>query len=136
MGRSILAVISGYLAMFIGVAVGLTILLTSFPDAFPEQPGSPYDGPAYVLVLEVVISLLAALGGGYACALVARRKEVQHAGVLVGLMVVLGVVSAIGEAGLKPLWSSLTILALPPLAVLYGAVLRRRQRERTALADR
>jgi len=27
-------------------------------------------------------------------------------------------------------------LALPPLAVLYGAVLRRRQRERTALADR
>ena len=135
MGRSILAVIAGYLAMFIGVAIGLAILLAAFPDAFPDQPG-PYDGPTYVLVLEIVMSLIAALGGGYACAFVARRKELHHAGVLVGLMIVLGIVSVIGEAGLKPLWSSLAILVLPPAAVLYGAVLRRRQRERTALAQR
>lgn len=135
MGRSIVAVVAGYLAMFIGVAIGLAILLASFPDAFPDQPG-PYDGPTFVLVLEIVMSLLAALAGGYACGYVARSKEVQHAAVLVGLMAVLGVVSLIGEAGLKPLWSSLAILVLPPAAVLYGAVLRRRQRERAALAQR
>ena len=135
MGRSILAVIAGYFAMFIGVAIGLAILLAAFPDAFPEQPG-PYEGPTYVLVLELVLSLLAAVGGGYACAFVARHKEVQHAAALVGLMVVMSIVSWIAEAGLKPLWSSLAILALPPFAVLLGAVLRRRQRERAALAHR
>jgi hypothetical protein len=119
--RSILAVIAGYAALVLGVGVFLAFLMFSFPGAFPSEPG-PYTGPAWILLLELAFS-----------GLVAGRAELKHALVLVGLMTVLGVVSALFEAGLKPLWSSLAMPVVGGLGVLMGAKLRQRHRERRAL---
>lgn len=135
MGRSILAVVAGYVAMFVGVAVGLTLLLLAFSDAFPSEPG-PYDGPAFVLVLELLMSWAAAVGGGYVCGWVAGGRETKHALALGAVMLVLGVISAVVEAGLKPMWSSVALGTLSPVFVVVGAGIRRRHRERRALAER
>jgi hypothetical protein len=123
--RSVLAVLAGYLTMVVAVTGTLGFLFLVLNDAFPQTPG-PYTGPAYVLVIELFVALLAATCGGYVCALVARRKPLHHAAALVGLMLVLGAVSLVGEAGLKPLWSTLSIVLLSPLGVLAGAWLRGR----------
>ena len=130
--RSILAVIAGYAALVLGVGVFLAFLLFLFPGAFPSEPG-PYTGPAWILLLELAFSGLVAIGGGYLCGLVAGRAELKHALVLVGLMTVLGLVSAMFEAGLKPLWSSLAMPVVGGLGVILGAKLRQRHRERRAL---
>lgn len=123
--RSALAVLAGYLTMVVAVTGALGFLFLVFHDAFPQTPG-PYTGPAYVLVLELVVALLAAICGGYVCALVARRKPLHHAAALAGLMLALGVVSILGEAGMKPLWSTLSIVLASPLAAISGAWLRGR----------
>jgi hypothetical protein len=130
--RSILSVVAGYLTCVIGVGIGLAFLLFAFPDAFPREPG-PYEGPRFVLLLELAMSAVVAVAGGYVCGLVARRAEARHGLYLLGLMLVLGVVSALVEAGLKPLWSSLSIPIVGAVGVYLGAKLRQRHRERRAL---
>ena len=137
MKRSIIAVLAGYVTMVVAVGIGLALLLVAFGDGFapPEEP-RPFDGPAYILVLEVVVSALAALAGGYVCAWIARRNELAHALGLLGLMVPLSVLSAVGEAGLKPLWSSIAVALVGVGGVVLGALLRRRHREYDALSRR
>jgi len=130
-----MAVLAGYLSMVIVVMVGLTIMLAMFSDAFPTEPG-PYEGPAYILILEWVLSLFAAMGGGAVCAWVAGHAERRHALWLAGVLVVFSVVSTLGEMGLKPLWSSIGLAVIGPLGVLWGAALAQRRRERHALAKR
>jgi hypothetical protein len=123
--RSALAVLAGYLTMVVAVTGALGFLFLVFHDVFPQTPG-PYTGPTYVLVLELVVALLAAICGGYVCALVARQRPLHHAAALGGLMLALGVVSIIGEAGMKPMWSTLSIVLASPLAAMSGAWLRGR----------
>ena len=130
--RSILSVIAGYLTCVIGVGIGLAFLLFAFPDAFPKEPG-PYEGPMFVLLLELAMSAVVAIGGGYVCGLVAGRAEARHGLYLMGLMLVLGTVSAFVESGLKPLWASLALPVVGAIGVYLGAKLRQRHRERNAL---
>lgn len=124
--RSIAAVFAGYLTMVVGVVGFDAFLLVVFSDVFSRKPG-PYEGPAWILVLELVAAALIAGVGGWVCGWIARRAEVGHALVLGGLMLVLSIVSLVGEAGWKPLWSSIAMAVLPPLAMLYGARLRAEQ---------
>lgn len=122
--RSIGAVLGGYAAMIILVGATLAFLQFAFADAFPKEPG-PYTGPTFVLVLELLFGLLAAIGGGYVCAWLAPSAEHKHVYALMGLLAVMGIASAVGEAGLKPAWSS---YAMPVVGVLglYGGLLLRR----------
>jgi hypothetical protein len=126
MARSLLAIVAGYLTMLVIVTGSLGFLFLVFHDAFPREPG-PYNGPAFVLVLELAFAAIAAIAGGWICALLARRKPLHHAAVLVVAMTVLGLVSASVEAGLKPMWSTIALPIVGAIGVLFGAWLRARQ---------
>ncbi len=125
MGRSVLAIFAGYLTMLVVVTGSIGFLFLIAFDAFPTEPG-PYQGPSYVLWLELAFSGVAAVAGGYVCAHVARGRPLRHAAILIAVALVLGVVSAVLEAGLKPLWSSVAIPAVAPLGIWLGAWLRAR----------
>ena len=135
MVRSILAVIGGYVAMVIGVGTLIALLMVIFMGGLPDDPSQPYDGPVIVLVLEVFLGGFIAVGGGWVCGLIAQRREFRHGLVLAGLIVVLGAVSAIGEAGLKPMLSLVFVPLTAAFGVLVGARLRQNARERAELHD-
>lgn len=124
--RSILAVLGGYATLVVGVGAFFAILMAFVPGLSETDPGAPFDGPAWVLGAELAASLVVALVGGYVCAWIAGRGEVGHGAALAGFMLVMGLVSVILEAGLKPLWSSVAVAVLPAGSVLVGAWVRGR----------
>ena len=121
--RSTLAVLGGLATTFLSVTSLLALLVFLASDEFPSEPG-PYTGADYVLWIEVGLSLLAAMAGGFVCAWIAGRNEMKHALVLTGILLVLGVISIASNEGLKPLWSSVAVALIGTLGVLPGARLR------------
>lgn len=132
MVRSILAVIGGYVALAIGVGTVMA-LLELMMGGMPEDPSQPYDGPVSLLMLELIGSGLVAIGGGWVCGFIAKRQEFRHALVLAGLIAILGGVTVVVDAGLKPLWSTSLLPVVGVLGVLLGARLRQNARERAQL---
>jgi hypothetical protein len=92
MGRMIAGVVVGYLVMFIAVFVLLTgaYFILGADRAF--KPGS-YDVTATWLVLSTILSLAAAVVGGWVAVSISRRHKT--AVVLAGVVVVLGIILAI-----------------------------------------
>lgn len=127
MGRSILAILAGYLTMLVGVSGALAFAAVVVLGELPTEP-RPFDGPTSFLWIELVIALFAAIAGGYVCALVARDAERKHVRILAGLMLVLGAVSVATETGLKPLWSSVAVPLVGIVGVWLGGQLRLRHR--------
>jgi hypothetical protein len=82
MGRSIGAVLLGYLTMFVVVFITLTVSFLALGVDRVFQPGS-YDVTVLWLAAMTVFSLVAAILGGKVCAAVGKRK-----GALTGLLVV------------------------------------------------
>lgn len=74
MGRSILAVIAGYIAMFIIVIVGLSIAFIAMGVDRTYQPGTNEVSMAWIVVM-LIIGLVAALVGGCTCRVIARRPR-------------------------------------------------------------
>lgn len=124
--RSILAVLGGYVTLIIGVTAFFAILLFTNPEMRQMDPTAPFDGPAWILWAELGVSGVVALFGGYVAAWIAGRQELAHGAALAGLMLVLGLVSVIGESGSKPLWSSVAVATLPAAVAVLGAALRAR----------
>lgn len=90
--RTILGVVLGYvtLALLIFITFSLAYLAMGADGAF--QPGS-YDVTALWIITSFVLSLLAAIAGGYVCAIVAKTVKAPFA--LAALIIVLGVVGAL-----------------------------------------
>lgn len=92
MVRSILAVIVGYLVMFLCIFASFSTayLLMGTERAFrPES----YEVSAFWLALSFPLSLVAAIAGGFVCAKIARGGKAPIA--LAVLVFVLGILSAI-----------------------------------------
>jgi len=95
MFRSVLAVIAGYVAMFVLVFAmfSMAYLLMGADRAF--KPGS-YQVTALWAVVSFVLGLLAAVVGGVVCAVLARRSRPPLA--LAALVLVLGLLMAVPVA--------------------------------------
>ena len=120
MGRSIGAVVVGYLVMAILVIVTTQAVTALFPAWCSPQ------NITYVL-FNLAYSLVFALVGGYATAFVAGRAEVRHAAVLAGLAVVLAILTLVAEYGKQPLWYQVALLVVMPVAMVGGGYCRSRQ---------
>jgi hypothetical protein len=118
MGRSVLAVVVGYLVMAIAV-VALFAVWFREPNAVPSR-GSMLFSLSYGFLFGVV--------GGYVTALIARRSEVRHAIALAGLLAIRGAVPLIASAGQEPLWYQVATILVMVFAVMLGGYLRARQR--------
>lgn len=94
MGRAILGVILGYvtMAVFVVVVFSAAFIVLGPDGAFREGAYTP---SATWIVLSIVLSFVAALLGGIVCARIAPRPGPLR--FLVGLVVVLGIVSAVAE---------------------------------------
>jgi hypothetical protein len=121
--RSALAVVAGYLTMMIGVTTFFAFVMMVILGGRPDDPKS-FHAPAWLYVLELVVTPVLAGLGGYVCAWIARRKQLRHALVLVGVMIAMGIVTLVTEDGLKPLWSTLAVIVLGAAAVPLGARVR------------
>lgn len=91
MGRAILAVIAGYIAMFIIVFVGLSIAFIAMGIDRAYQPGS-YEVSTSWIVVMLIIGLGAALAGGCMCRFIAKRPKPVVA--LAALVLIFGGLSA------------------------------------------
>src|SRR5687768_5924880 len=118
--RSILCVVLGYLAQFVGVMIFFVVVMAILGAQDPKT----FQPPAWLLAAELVVAPLAAAAGGYVCAWIARVRPMRHVYILMALMAVLAVVSIIGEQGLKPLWSVVAVPVLGLAGTYAGARLR------------
>jgi hypothetical protein len=114
MVRSIISIISGYLIF--GVAVLLLWIAFGYrPHSIP---------PTGFLVFSVFCECLFALGSGYVVALIARRGELLHAGILTAIFVVLGFLSVLMPVNHLPLWVNLTTIFPTSPCILLGGWIR------------
>ncbi len=92
MGRKILAVILGYLAMAVVVMGGLTAAYLAMGADGAFEAGS-YQVTSTWIVVWLVTSVVAAVAGGFVCAKVGRSK-----GAVISLLVLVGVFGAANTA--------------------------------------
>lgn len=111
--RSIISIISGYLVF--------TMTMLLLWAVFGYKPNSV--PPTEFLIFSVCCECLFALGSGYVVALIARRKELVHTGILVAVLVVLTLMTILVFKNKLPLWANLsTIFPISPYVLLGGLI--------------
>jgi hypothetical protein len=120
--RTFLALAAGFVTMALLVMV-ITALLTKLTPGWVGDAGHPR--VAYIFV-NLGYSFLAAATGGYVTAWAAAANPLIHVlalGIVVLAMAALSVLQSKGE---QPIWYQLTLVALTPLGVLAGGLVRLR----------
>jgi hypothetical protein len=120
--HSFLALLAGFAAMaaLVGVATAAMVKLT---PGFVGQPGQPRVG--YVFV-NLGYSFAAAMLGGFITAWVARDNVLIHIAELALIVLLLGALSALQQRGQQPIWYQLLLVAVMPVGVTLGGLLRLR----------
>ncbi len=120
--RAFAALLSGFAAMAILVVI-VTALLTKFVPEWVGQTGSPR--PGYVFV-NLGYSFLASAAGGYITAMTARGNPLILVLALGIVVLLMSALSAMQSRGKQPVWYQLALLAIAPLGVLAGGLVRLR----------
>ena len=87
------------------------------------EEGKPQ--PGYIFV-NLGYSFLAAAAGGYVTALLAAANPLYHVLALGIIVLALAALSAMQSKGKQPIWYQLTLIALTPIGVLAGGLVRLR----------
>jgi hypothetical protein len=116
------ALLAGFVTMASIVAV-ITLLLQKFTPGWVGERQKPK--PGYVFV-NLGYSFMAAAAGGYVTAWIAEHNPLIHVLALAITVLLLGALSALQQRGQQPVWYMLTLVALTPLGVLTGGLLRLR----------
>ena len=120
--HTFLALVAGYATMAVLVIVLTALLGKLTPDWVAEQ-GKPR--PAYIFV-NLGYSFLAAAAGGYVTVWLAAANPLYHVLALGIAVLALAALSALQARGKQPIWYALTLVALTPLGVLAGGLVRLR----------
>ncbi len=120
--RAFLALAAGFATMTALVLV-LTALLTKLTPSWTGTEGSPR--PGYVFV-NLGYSFLAAAAGGYVTAWTAAANPLIHVLALGIVVLALAALSALQSKGKQPIWYALALVAMMPLGVLAGGLVRLR----------
>lgn len=124
--HTFLALVSGF-ATVVLLALVLTALLKKIAPHWAEVEGRP--GPGAVLV-NMGLSFLSAAAGGYVTAWAAAGNPLGNPLVqvlaLALVVLLLAALSALQARGKQPIWFQLALVAIAPLGVLAGGVLRLR----------
>jgi hypothetical protein len=120
--HAFLALAAGFLTMAILVAV-LTALLARLTPSWVGEEGNPQAG--YIFV-NIGYSFLAAAAGGYMTAWLAAANPLFHVLVLAIIVLALAAFSALQAKGKQPVWYQLTLVAMTPIGVLAGGLIRLR----------
>lgn len=120
--HAFLALTAGFLTMAILVAV-LTALLVRLTPGWVSEEGKPQ--PGYIFV-NLGYSFLAAAAGGYVTAWLAVANPLFHVLALAIIVLALAALSALQAKGKQPVWYQLTLVAMTPIGVLAGGLVRLR----------
>jgi hypothetical protein len=121
---SVASIVGGFLATAILVVIATAIAT----KVFNTQPKP--DGPAIVplpyLSANLILSLLAAVAGGYVCSRIAPTHPFVHVIVLAGLFEILSLATAVttGAAPGQPTWYPWVIGLICVSGILIGGSLR------------
>jgi hypothetical protein len=120
--RAFLALLAGFSTMAALVIIVTAVLGRLTPEWVGEE-GKPR--PGYALV-NLGYSFLAAAAGGYVTARLSSANPLIHVLVLGIVVLAMSALSALQAKGKQPVWYALTLLALMPLGVLAGGLVRLR----------
>ena len=105
------------------LVAALTALLVRLTPSWVGEEGKPQ--PGYIFV-NLGYSFLAAAAGGYVTAWLAAANPLFHVLALGIIVLALAALSALQAKGKQPVWYQLTLVALTPLGVLAGGLVRLR----------
>ena len=117
--KSILSIISGYVAFSIAVL----ILWLAFGYGPKDIP------PTNFLLFSIFCEAFFAVGAGYLVGLMARRRELLHAGILAGIFAIIGLASLIFKTHQYPYWVALSIIVINAPCTLLGGYIRQSTRK-------
>jgi hypothetical protein len=120
--QAFLALAAGF-AILTLVAMAFSALLARFIPSWAGEPAKP--GAAYTLV-TLGSAFLSAAFGGYVTALVASANPLIHVLALGIIVLALAALSALQARGKQPIWYQLAQVAISPLGVLAGGLVRLR----------
>jgi hypothetical protein len=134
--HAFLALAAGFATMALLVIV-LTALLTRLVPSWTSAEGKPQPGspegdlcpmgwePGYAFV-NLGYSFLAAAAGGYVTAWAAAANPLIHVLALGIVVLALAALSALQLRGKQPIWYALALVAISPVGVLAGGLVRLR----------
>jgi hypothetical protein len=120
--HAFLALLGGFATMAALVAV-ITLLLQKLTPGWVSERGAPK--PGYIFV-NLGYSFLAAAAGGYVTAWIAAHNPLVHVLALAITVLLLAALSALQQRGEQPVWYMITLVALTPLGVFAGGLVRLR----------
>lgn len=120
--HAFLALVVGFAVMAVLVIV-MTALLTRLVPSWTGVEGKPQ--PGYIFV-NLGYSFLAAAAGGYVTAFFSAANPLVHVLVLALTVLALAGMSALQQRGKQPIWYQLSLVALSPMGVLAGGLVRLR----------
>jgi hypothetical protein len=120
--RSFLALLAGFLSMAVLVTVVTAVLM----KRVPEWVGAPGHPRAAYVCANLIYSFAAAMLGGYVTSWIAPSSPLKHVLTLALIVLLLSGLSALQQRGQQPIWYQLTLMAISPLGVLAGGIIRLR----------
>ena len=120
--RAFFALVGGFATISALVAV-ITALLQKLAPGWAGETGNP--GFGYVFV-NLGYSFLAAAAGGYVTAWIAQHNPLVHVLALAITVLLLAALSALEQRGKQPVVYMLALVAMTPLGVLAGGIVRLR----------
>ena len=120
--HAFLALIAGFITIAVLVTV-LTVLLQRLTPDWVVQDGRPK--PGYIFV-NLGYSFVAAACGGYVTAWIAGQNPLIHVLALAIVVLLLAALSALQQRGNQPIWYLLVLVAVTPIGVLVGGLIRLR----------
>jgi hypothetical protein len=119
--HAFLALLAGF-AVVVLLSIGFSALLTRIVPSWAGQQAHPQPSQAFV---NIGSSFLAAAAGGYVTAWVAANPLI-HVLALAMVVLALSALNALQSRGKQPVWFALAQVALSPIGVLAGGLVRLR----------
>jgi heme A synthase len=120
--HAFLALLAGFATMVL-LVIAITALLSRLTPDWVGEEAKPRAG--YVAV-NLGYSFLAAAAGGYVTALAADANPLIHVLALALVVLLLAALSAMQSRGKQPIWYALALVAISPVGVLAGGMVRLR----------
>jgi hypothetical protein len=120
--HAFLALAAGFLTIAILVAA-FTALLAWLTPSWASEEGKPRLG--YIFV-NLGFSFLAAAAGGYVTSWLAKANPLYHVLALGIIVLALAALSVMQSKGKQPIWYQLSLIAITPIGVLAGGLVRLR----------
>jgi hypothetical protein len=122
MVRAFLSLLAGFATMAV-LVMAMTGILMKLVPGWVGMQANPRAGYATV---NLGYSFLAAAAGGYVTAWISSANPLIHVLVLAIVVLAMSALSALQARGKQPVWYALTLLAITPIGIFAGGLLRLR----------